>query len=310
MADNSKCKVVLGQYRGLKAKRPSSEVTDRELEQLYAQQAKVFAQRIEVKDRAVKNGDVATIDFTGYVDGEAFQGGSGNDYPLEIGSGTFIPGFEEQLIGKSTGDETDVNVKFPDDYGAPGLSGKEALFKVKINKIEEIHVPTLDDNVRKDLRQKLETQKATQNEIELEGALISAVVEVSQIEVPEEDIKEETKNLVDEWKLGIRQRGIDPEQYFQATGLTEEKLAESLVSKAEHGIKARLVLEAIASTEDLQVTPQDIEDRCEMMAKQFNTTADDIKEKLGEGYEEALIADLRMVKAVALIKDTAEITQE
>ena len=309
MANESKFKVVLGQYKGLKAKRPSSAVTDEELERLYDQQARVFAQRIEIKDRAVKMGDVATIDFTGYIDGETFQGGSGNDYPLEIGSNTFIPGFEEQLVGGALGDQMDVNVTFPEDYGAPDLAGKPALFKCKINKIEEVHVPELDDNVRKDLRGKLENQKATQNEIELEGALISAVVADSDVEVPEEEILEETKNLVEEWKMGMRQRGIDPEQYFQATGLTAEKLGDSLKGKAEHGIKARLVLEAIAQTENVEITEQDIEDRVNLMAKQFNTTPEDIREKLGPDHVSALTADLRLVKAVAVIKETAEITE-
>ena len=148
------------------------------------------------------------IDFTGYADGEKFEVGSGNSYPREIGSGTFIPGFEEQLVGASVGDEIDVNVTFPEDYGAPALAGKDALFKVKVNKIEEVHIPVLDDNVRKDLREKLEEQKATQNEIELEGALIGAVVADSDVEVPEDEIIAETASLVNEWKLAMRQRGI------------------------------------------------------------------------------------------------------
>ena len=310
MSNESKFKVTLGQYKGLKASRPSSAVTDEELEKLYDQQARVFAQRIEVKDRPIKKGDVANIDFTGYADGEKFEGGSGNSYPLEIGSGTFIPGFEEQLVGASVGDEIDVNVTFPEDYGAPALAGKDALFKVKVNKIEEVHIPVLDDNVRKDLREKLEEQKATQNEIELEGALIGAVVADSDVEVPEDEIIAETASLVNEWKLAMRQRGIDPEQYFSATGLTEEQLSKQLEPKAENGIKARLVLEAIARTEDLQVTDQDIEERIQLMADQFKTTPEDIKEKLGPDHKEALTADLRMVKAVAFIKENAEITPQ
>jgi trigger factor len=309
MSNETKFKVALGEYKGLKVKRPSSQVTDEELEALYTQQARVFAQRFEVKGRAVKNGDVATIDFTGYVDGEAFEGGAGNDYPLEIGSGTFIPGFEEQIIGSSVGDAIDVNVTFPDDYGAPSLAGKAALFKVKVNKIEEVNIPVLDDNVRKDLKARLEEQKATQNEIELEGALIAAVVNVSDVEVPDDEIETETKSLVAEWKMAMKQRGIDPDQYFSATGLTEAQLGEQLKPKAENGIKSRLVLEAIARTEQLEVTPEDIEERVELMAKQFNTTPEDIKEKLGDDHVSALTADLRLVKAVALIKENAEITE-
>lgn len=309
MANEPKYKVSLGEYKGLKVKRASSVVTDEELEKLYNQQARVFSQKIEVTDRGVEKGDMATIDFTGYVDGEMFDGGAGTDYPLEIGSGTFIPGFEEQLIGANTGDDVEVNVAFPEDYGAPNLAGKDSLFKVKIKKIEKINIPELDDNVRKDLRKKLEDQKATQNEIELEGALIAAVVNVSDVEVPEDEITEETMSLVEEWKLGIRQRGIDPDQYFQATGLTQEKLAESLRSKAEQGIKSRLVLEAIARTENLEVTEEDIEGRVALLAKQFNTTPEDIKEKLGDDHVNALTADMRMVKAVALIKENAEIIE-
>lgn len=309
MANDSKFKVALGQYKGLKAKRPSSVVTDEELEKLYDQQARVFAQRLEIKDRPVQNGDVATIDFKGYTDGELFDGGSGNDYPLEIGSGTFIPGFEEQLVGASAGDEVDVNVTFPEDYGAPSLAGKEALFKVKVNKIEEVHVPVLDDNVRKDLRAKLEEQKAAQNEVELEGALISAVVADSDVEVPQDEIIAETASLVNEWKMAMKQRGIDAEQYFTATGLTEEQLSKSLEPKAVEGIKARLVLEAIARTEELQVTEDDIEERVQLLADQFRTTKEDIKEKLGNDHVAALTADLRMVKAVAFIKENAEIIE-
>ena len=213
-------------------------------------------------------------------------------------------------MGASVGDEIDVNVTFPEDYGAPALAGKDALFKVKVNKIEEVHIPVLDDNVRKDLREKLEEQKATQNEIELEGALIGAVVADSDVEVPEDEIIAETASLVNEWKLAMRQRGIDPEQYFSATGLTEEQLSKQLEPKAENGIKARLVLEAIARTEDLQVTDQDIEERIQLMADQFKTTPEDIKEKLGPDHKEALTADLRMVKAVAFIKENAEITPQ
>lgn len=310
MSNESKFKVTLGQYKGLKAIRPSSAVTDEELEKLYDQQARVFAQRIEVKDRPVKNGDVANIDFTGYVEGEKFEGGSGNSYPLEIGSGTFIPGFEEQLIGGSVGDEIDVNVTFPEDYGAPALAGKAALFKVKINKIEEVHIPVLDDNVRKDLKEKLEEQKATQNEIQLEQTLINAVVADSEIEVPQDEIIAETASLVNEWKMAMRQRGIDPDQYFRATGLTEAQLSKQLEPKAENGIKARLVLEAIARTEDLQVTPEDIEERIKLMADQFKTTPEDIKEKLGDDHVDALTSDLRMVKAVSLIKECAEISEQ
>lgn len=309
MSNESKFKVTLGQYKGLKAKRKSSAVTDAELERLYEQQARVFAQRIEIKDRPVKSGDVATIDFVGYAGGEQFEGGSGNDYPLEIGSGTFIPGFEEQLIGASAGDSVNVNVRFPDDYGAPALAGRDALFKVKVNKIEEVHVPVLDDNVRKDLREKLEEQKATQNEIELEGALIGAVVADSEVEVPEDEIIAETASLVNEWKLAMKQRGIDAEQYFSATGLTEAQLSKQLEPKAVDGIKARVVLEAIARTENLQVTEQDIEDRIKLMAEQFRTTPEDIKEKLGDDHAAALTSDLRMVKAVALIKENAEIEE-
>lgn len=310
MSENAKFKVTLGQYKGLRAKRPSSAVTDEELERLYDQQARIFAQRIEVKDRPVQDGDVATIDFRGYADGELFEGGSGNDYPLEIGSGTFIPGFEEQIIGASAGDEIDVNVTFPEDYGAPSLAGKAALFKVKVNKIEEVHVPVLDDNVRKDLREKLEEQKKTQNEIELEGALIGAVVADSEADVPDDEIVAETASLVNEWKLAMKQRGIDPEQYFSATGLTEEQLSKQLEPKAVQGIKSRLVLEAVARTENLQVTDEDIEERIKMLAEQFRTTPEDIKEKLGPDHAAALTADLRMVKAVALIKANAEIIEE
>lgn len=306
MTMTEKFKVTLGQYKGLTSKKPSAEFTDEEFAQVCRQQQINFAQKLEVKNRPVKNGDIAVIDFAGYCGGEAFDGGSGTDYPLEIGSGAFIPGFEEQLIGASLGEEVDVNVVFPEDYGAPNLAGRPALFKVKVKKIEEVHLPELDDAVKKDIRKKYAQQKEMNAEADYESLLLLEIISDSEIVIEDSYVELEAGNMVEEWKAMLKMRGLDPVRYYEMTGMTDEKMKEQFKDQALLRMQSRLVLDAIAQTEDITVSEFELEAEMEAMAKRYEITRAELKERIGEEHIQAFTSDARMKKTLMFIKEHAE----
>ncbi|MBR5228241.1 MAG: trigger factor [Firmicutes bacterium] len=295
-------KVVVGQYKGLVAERESAEVTEAELEQTCKAQARRFKQNIEVTDRPVQNGDVATIDYEGFIDGVAFAGGKGEGFPLEIGSGMFIPGFEEQLVGAEVGQTVDVNLSFPADYHASDLAGKPALFVVKVNKIEEVHVPELDKSVVADIKAQLVEQKKQKVEELFENTLVKQIIETSEVQMEEDHLAQEAMLMVEEWKAMVRQQGMDPDQYLKQMGMDEMLLATQMINQAELRLKSRLVLEAIAQQEGFEATEADVNDELDKMAIMYQISPEDIKAKLQSEHFKALEADIRMRKSIELIK--------
>lgn len=298
-------KVVLGQYKGLVAARESAEVTEAELEQTCKQQARRFKQNIDVTDRPVQNGDIAVIDYDGYLDGVPFDGGAGKGYPLEIGSGTFIPGFEEQLIGAEIGQTVNVMVTFPENYHAADLADKPVVFVVKVNKIQEVHVPELDKTVINDIKIQLVEQKKQKVEELFENTLIKQIIETSEVTLEEGHLEAEAMNMAKEWKAMVRQQGIDPDMYLQQAGMDEMLLAAQMINQAELRLKSRLILEAIAQKEGLEASQAEVDDELDKMTIMYQISTEELKNKLQDEHFRALEADIRMRKAIDVVKKHA-----
>lgn len=306
MSNDLELNVVLGPYKGLEVEKGSMELTGEEFNAVAREQAKMYAEEREVTERSARNGDILTIDFVGDVNGVPFDGGAGTDYPLELGSGTFIPGFESQLLFAEPNTDVDVEVTFPEDYQAKDLAGKDAHFKVTVKKIVELVLPELDPLGKAELRNQLMEQKLQQVEEAYENDLIDAVIAGSKIEVSGAMVMQESMHLVKEWKMLMRQRGIDPDQYYQMTGMTDERMAQSLQPQAEVRLRSRAVLEAIAAKEGLTVDPKEVDAEIANLAKQYKATADDVRAHLGEENLQTIEADLRMKKAIMLLKKHAK----
>ena len=310
--------VKLGDYKGLEIEKQDSELTDQDLQDEIDHSLGHLADMVVKEDGAVEEGDTVNIDFDGYVDGEQFEGGQADGYDLEIGSGSFIPGFEDQLVGVKTGEEKDVVVTFPEEYHAEELAGKEATFKTKVNEIKYKEVPELTDEIaneldsdansvdeyKENLRKRLSEQKAQDAEnVEKEEA-INKVTENTTIDIPQAMIDTELDRMVQEFGQRIQQQGLDLQTYFQISGQDESQLREQMKDDAEQRVKTNLTLSAIADEENIEVTDEDIDKELEKMSSQFNISVEDIKQTLGN--TDIIKNDVRIQKVIDLLRDNAK----
>ena len=293
--------VELGEYKGIQVEKAPIEVKDEEIEAQITKEREANSRTVTVDDRAVAQGDIVTLDFEGFVDGVAFEGGKGENYDLTIGSNTFIPGFEDQLVGAEIGKELDVNVTFPEEYGAKELAGKAAVFKCKVNGIKVKELPAVDDEFaqevsefdtldeyKADIKAKLLKEKEDEAARAKEDAVIGKIIEGAKMEIPDAMVEYQTRQMLDEFAQRIQSQGISLDQYFQFTGLTEEKYMEEMKPRALQNIQSRLVLEAVAQAENL-------------VAEE----ADKIKELLGERQMEEMKKDIAVQKAAKLVAEAA-----
>ena len=311
-----KPEVRLGKYKGVKVAAQPLDVTEEEITKELSREQENNARTIEVEGRAVENGDIATIDVEGFVDGEAFEGGKGENYPLTIGSGAFIPGFEEQLIGKNKEEEVEVNVTFPEEYHAQELQGKEALFKVVIREVKTKELPELDDEFaaevsefdtlaeyKEDIRKKLAEKKEQEAKAAKEEAVVDAIIADADMEIPDAMLETQQRQVVDEFSQRLRMQGLSLEQYFQVTGLDMQKLMEQVKPQAMKRIQSRLVLEAVVTAEGITASDEDYEKEIARMAEAYQMEPDQVKERLGdnEKAKQQLLDDLAVTKAADFV---------
>ena len=314
-----KPEVTLGEYKGLKVDKVSTRVTQKEVDEEIDKERERNARTIEVTDRAVQDKDQVILDFEGFVDGVAFEGGKGENYPLTIGSGAFIPGFEEQLIGAEIGKETEVNVTFPEEYQAKELAGKEAVFKCTVHEIKAKEIPELDDEFVSDVSEKSETVDAYKAEVKAkikerkerqgrqkkEDQAVEQAVANAEIDIPEPMIDLQTKQMADDFARRIMQQGMSLEQYFQFTGLSEEKMMEEFRPQAEKRIRTRLVLEAVAAEENIEVSDERLDEELKKMADSYQMEVEKLKEFMGDNEKKQMKEDIAVQEAVTLIADAA-----
>ena len=314
-----KPEIELGKYKGVKIEKIDSEVTEEEIIKEIDKERESNARTISVSDRAVKDGDMTVIDFEGFVDGVAFEGGKGENYPLTIGSGAFIPGFEEQVIGAFLEKELEVKVTFPEDYQAEELKGKDAVFKVTVKEVKEKELPELDDEFasevsefdtldeyKNDVKAKLAEKKEKEVKDKKEQAVIEAIIEDSNMEIPEAMITTTQRQMVDEFAQRIQMQGLSMDQYMQFTGLNADKMFEQVRPQAEMRIKSRLVLEAVAAAEKLEAAEEDYEKEIEKMASMYQMEADKVKEMVGENGKTEIMKDLAVTKAAEFVTAQAK----
>lgn len=311
--------VKLGKYKGVKIDKVDTEVADEEVIAEIDKERENNARNIEVTDRAVKDGDMTVLDFEGFVDGVAFDGGKGENYPLTIGSGAFIPGFEEQLVGAEIGKEVEVNVTFPEDYQADELKGKAALFKCTVKEIKEKELPELDDEFasevsefdtleeyKADVKATLTERKAKEAKDAKEAAVIEAIVKDSEMEIPEAMLITQQKQMVDEFAQRIQMQGLSMDQYFQFTGTSYDKMVEQVKPQAEKRIKSRLVLEAIVEAEKIEATEEEFEEELKAMAEAYQMEVEKVKEMLPEKSVSQIKEDLAVRKAAEFAVEKAK----
>ena len=314
-----KPEVTLGEYKGVEIKKIEVEVTEEEIEAELKKEQENNSRTIVVEDRAVESGDIATIDFEGFVDGTPFEGGKGTDYPLTIGSNTFIPGFEDQLIGANTGDKLDVNVTFPEEYQAKDLAGKAAVFKCEIKKSEKKELPELDDEFAKDvsefdtldeykadIKKNLTEKKEADAKRQKEDEAVDKAVENASMEIPEAMIKTQVNQMVDDFSRRMQAQGLSMEQYFQFTGMTIDKLMEEMKPQALKRIQTRLVLEKIAEVENIQPSEERVEEEIGKMAEMYKMEKDKLRELIGDIELEQMKKDMAVQDAVTYIADAAK----
>lgn len=305
--------VKLGEYKGLEAEVPDTEVTDEDVQKEIDSKLESHADMVVKDEGKVEDGDMVNLDFDGYVDGEQFEGGQAEGYDLEIGSGSFIPGFEEQVVGLENGEEKDVKVTFPDEYHAEELAGKEAVFKVKINSIKVKETPELDEDLVKELDQDVESVEAFKEKIEKElkeskenqadvsmkEQLIEQASDNAEMEVPESMVKTETDRMIQEFEQRLSQQGINMEMYQQLSGQDEDALRDQMKDDAEKRVRTNLVLKQIAIDENIEVADADVDAELEKMSEQFGIKVEDIKSTLGD--LSMLNEDLKMQKAIDVL---------
>ncbi|RLQ98022.1 trigger factor [Falsibacillus albus] len=313
-----KPEVKLGDYKGLEVEKMDTEVTDEdvdnELKTLQERQAELV-----VKEEAkAENGDTVVIDFEGFVDGEAFEGGKAENYSIELGSGTFIPGFEDQLVGAAAGEEKEVEVSFPEEYHAAELAGKPATFKVKVHEIKGKELPELDDEFAKDVDEEVETlaelkekiknrlveSKKSESEQALRDTLVEKATENSEVEIPQVMIDAEVDRMMQEFGQRLQMQGMNLEMYFQFSGQDEEALRTQMKEDAEKRVRTNLTLEAIAKAENFEVADEEVEEEINKMAEMYNMSADNIKQALGN--LEGLKTDLQIRKAVEFLVENSK----
>lgn len=311
-----KPEVTLGKYMGVQVTKIDTSVTDEEVDAEVNKERENNARTITVEDRPVADGDTAVIDFEGFVDGVAFEGGKGENHSLVIGSHSFIDTFEEQLIGKNTGDEVEVNVTFPEEYHAPDLAGKPAVFKVKINEIKGKELPELDDDFAQDVSEfdtlaeykesvktKLQERKEAAAKRDKEEEAINKIIDKSKMDIPEAMIETQVANMLNDFANRMAQQGLSMEQYMQFTGMTVEKLQEQMKPDAVKRIQTSLVLEQIAKEENIEVTDEEVDAEITKMAEMYGMEADKLKEYMGDAEKDSMKKDLAVQKAVDLIME-------
>ncbi len=313
-----KPEVTLGEYKGLKVEKTSTRVTQKEVDEEIEKERERNARTIEVTDRAVADKDMVTMDFEGFVDGEAFEGGKGTDYPLTIGSGTFIPGFEEQLIGAEIEKELDVNVTFPEDYHVENLAGKPAVFKCTVHTIKTKELPDLDDEFasevsecdtldeyKDEVKKKIKECKENEAKEKKENQAVEKAVENAQMEIPKPMLDLQVRQMADDFARRMQQQGLSMEQYFQFTGMTAERMMSELEPQAEKRIKTRLVLEAIAEAENIEVSDERLDEELQKMADAYQMEIDKLKEFMGDSEKTQIKADIAVQEAVTLLVEAA-----
>ncbi|MBP3808318.1 MAG: trigger factor [Eubacterium sp.] len=311
--------VELGDLKKIKIEKVDSEVTDEDVEKEIESKLKANSTKQDVTDRAAQEKDEATINFEGFVDGVAFEGGKGEKYPLVLGSGSFIPGFEDQIIGKNVGDSFDVNVTFPENYQASDLAGKEAVFKCELLGLKETVLPTLDDEYisdttdfetvdewKADIKKQVTERKEQSAQRERESKAIDALVEMSKVELPEPMIVYQQEKMIDNFGQQLMYQGMNLEQYLNMTGQTRDDMRDQVRPEAEKQIKRSLVIEAVAEAQNIEVSEEDTAAEIEKMAKQYQMEVDKIKEIMGEEQMESLKMDIKMQKAAEYIASQAK----
>ena len=310
--------VELGKYKGIKVEPVDTVVTDDEVGEEIKKELNKNSRRVDVTDRVAKNGDIVLIDYSGSVDGEKFDGGTAEDHRLELGSHSFIDTFEDQIEGHNIGDEFDVNVTFPEDYHEKSLEGKQAVFAVKLKGITEKQVPELDDDFvsdvsefdtvedyKADIKQSLEDKKKAAARRKKEDEAVKALVEDSRMEIPQPMIDTEADQLIQGYDSRMRSQGLDLKQYLQYTGMTAEKLKDDMKEQAKLNIESRLVLEAVADAEKIEVSDEEIEKEIQEMADNYGMPLDSMKSLITDNERKSISTDLKIKKAVDLIIESS-----
>lgn len=313
-----KPEVKLGEYKGVKIEKIDREVTEEDVMAEINRERENNARNISVEDRPVKDGDMTVIDFEGFVDDVAFEGGKGENYPLTIGSGAFIPGFEEKLVGAEIGKEVEVKVTFPEDYQAENLQGKEAVFKCTVKEIKEKELPELDDEFaseisefdtleeyKEDVKKNLAEKKEKDAKTARENEAVDVAVKASEMEIPDAMLETQQRQMVDEFAQRITMQGLSMEQYMQFTGANYQQLIDQVKPQAEERIKSRLVLEAIAKAENIVASEEDFEEEMKTMADVYQMEIDKVKELMGEKEKKNIMLDLAVRKAAEFVAENA-----
>ena len=304
-------------YKGVEIETVNADVTDEDVEKELQNKAKVNARMVEV-DRPAENGDTVLIDYEGWVGDEKFEGGTAERQPLKLGSGTFIPGFEEQLVGASKGEDRDVKVTFPEEYHAEELAGKEAVFKCKVHEIKEEELPEIDDDFVKDisdfdtldefkadLRSSLEKSAAAKAESQMKNSVIEKVFEANEIDIPDVMVESEIDSMMSEFDQQLRGQGMDLDTYFQYVGKTAEDFRKEVKEDAYKRVKTRMLISKIAEQENFEVSNDEINTELENMAKQYGLEADKLREMIGAENVGMIAGDIKIRKAVEFIYDNA-----
>ena len=315
----TKPEVELGEYKGIEVPKYSNRVTQKEIDAKLEEEQLKNARTITVEGRPVQDKDEVVLDFEGFVDGEAFEGGKGENYPLTIGSGSFIPGFEDQLVGSKAGDHVEVKVTFPEEYSAKELAGKEAVFQCDVKKVEAKELPELDDDFaqdasefdtlaeyKEDIKKNLTEKKEKEARAAKENAAVDKAIENAQMEIPDAMLNTQVRQMLDDFSRRMQSQGLTMEQYFQFTGMTLEKMQEEMKPQALKRIQTRLVLEKIAEVENIQPTDEEVEEEFKKMADAYKMEVEKIKELLGDRELEQMKKDMAVQKAVTLVADEAK----
>ena len=314
-----KPEVTLGEYKGVEVPKSETEVTDEDIDAEIKKEQEKNSRTVTVEDRGAENGDITTIDFEGFADGVAFEGGKGTDYPLTLGSGSFIPGFEDQLVGAKAGDHVEVNVTFPEEYQAAELAGKAAVFQCDVKKVETKELPELDDDFaqdvsefdtlaeyREDVKKNLTEKKEKEARAAKENTAVDKAIENAEMEIPDAMLNTQVRQMMNDFASRMQSQGLTMEQYFQFTGMTAEKMQEEMKPQALKRIQTRLVLEKIAETENIEVSEDEVNEEIGKMAEMYKMEADKLKELLGDRELEQMKKDMAVQKAVTLVADEAK----
>ena len=314
----TKPEVTLGEYKGLEVDKVSTRVTQKEVDAKIQEEAEKNARTITVEDRPVQDKDEIILDFEGFVDGEAFEGGKGENYPLTIGSGSFIPGFEEQLIGAEPEKEIEVKVTFPEDYHAEDLKGKDAVFKCTIHEIKAKEIPEIDDEFaaevsefdtldeyKADVKAKIKEQKAADGKRKKEDQAVEKAIANATMEIPDAMVDTQARQMMDEFAQRIQAQGLTMDQYFQFTGMDREKMMEEMKPQALKRIETRLVLEAVAKAENIEISDEKLDEELAKMAEAYKMEVDKLKEFMGDAEKKQMKEDMAVQEAVTFLAENA-----